>query len=525
MGRGVFLSLGPMARLFWWRVTVEGGRAALGKRQQPGKGRSDDGRSDSGQARAGRQGATAMGALLAVLLAAPVAAQMPPPAALLPALQTSHPASDAIPGSHASLWHNVAVLGRDDRRPLPKRYRQMQRKIGILHNPLTNTLCSAFCVRPNVIATAAHCFFSRKNGQPLKLSAFRFTLNYGRSTTRPGASSARLAGYQTGMSRLFIAAGTSGLRRRPPIGAIRDWALARLATPHCRFGTIDIKPHPVPALIRASKQRRILQLAFHLDFKNWRLAYSQPCQIKRNFGNMRWSSIKAQFVDPEDLVLHTCDTAGASSGSPILMESDAGLVAVAINVGTYQQRNVLIRDGRVVKRSKYRTIANTAVNAHAFADLASYLEHADIIASRGDLMILQQRLQALGLYGGPIDGLMGRQTERAIKTFERRQNWPVTGLATRPLLAALGEPAAENISTTSMITIIEDGKRLMALQERLRREGLYAGKIDGIMGEKTEAGIRAFQARLQIPVTGLATTDLLNIPPNATTPQDRGTAP
>ena len=436
-------------------------------------------------------------------------------------------------GAQSALLHKVAVLGRDDRRLLPRRYKDMRRKIGILHNPVTNTLCSAFCVRPNVIATAAHCFFSHKNGQPLNLSAFRFTLNFGRARRgaprghiREQAGSARLAGYRSGLSRLYIAAGTSGLRRKPPIGASRDWALARLESNYCRFGTIALDPQPVHALVRASRQRRILQLAYHLDFRNWRLAWSQACEIRRNFGKMRWRNIKPQFRNPEDLVLHTCDTAGASSGSPILMETRQGLKAVAINVGTYQQRNVLIRNGRIIRRGKFRTIANTAVNARAFADLARYLETADIVTSRASLAMIQQRLAALGLYRGKIDGIMGRQTGRAIKVFERQQNRPITGLATWSLLAALNRrkereaPTAETISTTSMAAIIEDRRSLMLLQQRLQKEGLYDGRIDGIMGEKTEAGIRAFQARLHIPVTGLATTDLLTAPPS-----DRSAAP
>ena len=51
----------------------------------------------------------------------------------------------------------VAVFGTDDRVPLPAKYKDVQEKIGLLFNVRGRTVCTAFCVASDVIATAGHC--------------------------------------------------------------------------------------------------------------------------------------------------------------------------------------------------------------------------------------------------------------------------------------------------------------------------------------------------------------------------------
>ncbi|NJL45959.1 MAG: peptidoglycan-binding protein [Leptolyngbyaceae cyanobacterium SM2_3_12] len=41
---------------------------------------------------------------------------------------------------------------------------------------------------------------------------------------------------------------------------------------------------------------------------------------------------------------------------------------------------------------------------------------------------LQQRLQSLGLYSGPVDGLFGSQTEAAVRQVQRINNLTVDGI-------------------------------------------------------------------------------------------------
>ena len=51
---------------------------------------------------------------------------------------------------------------------------------------------------------------------------------------------------------------------------------------------------------------------------------------------------------------------------------------------------------------------------------------------------VQRRLASAGFYSGPIDGVMGRGTPRAIRAFERSHGLPVDGMIHRRLLATMG---------------------------------------------------------------------------------------
>ena len=78
----------------------------------------------------------------------------------------------------------------------------------------------------------------------------------------------------------------------------------------------------------------------------WKLAYAQPCGMSRSFQHTEWSAISQDFSDPEALILHTCDTGGASTGSPLLIDTDRGPAVIGINVGTYEQARCCCRKAR-----------------------------------------------------------------------------------------------------------------------------------------------------------------------------------
>jgi len=57
----------------------------------------------------------------------------------------------------------------------------------------------------------------------------------------------------------------------------------------------------------------------------------------------------------------------------------------------------------------------------------------------GSLVVqVQRRLASAGFYSGPIDGVMGRGTRRAIRAFERSHGLPADGTIHRRLLATMG---------------------------------------------------------------------------------------
>jgi len=57
----------------------------------------------------------------------------------------------------------------------------------------------------------------------------------------------------------------------------------------------------------------------------------------------------------------------------------------------------------------------------------------------GSLVVqVQRRLASAGYYSGPIDGVIGRGTRRAIRAFERTHGLPVDGTIHRRLLTTMG---------------------------------------------------------------------------------------
>jgi len=335
-------------------------------------------------------------------------------------------------GHGAPLVDRVAIFGQDDRRDLPDNLSGLEGKIGMIFEPVSQTLCTAFCVAPDVVATAAHCLFQPKGGRLPEISSLNFKLDYGKVSL-----SSSISGSRAGLEKNYIAVGTTQFNQEPPLSAPMDWALAKLERPVCRFGVIRVEARPIEILAQAATDSKIFQVAYHWDYKQWKLAYSGRCRISKNFKNLEWRAIQQHFAESDELVLHDCDTGGASSGSPLLMETEAGPVAVAVNVGTYTRTRLFIRQGRVIRRMKPDVIANTAVNVRAFAHIIPELEKSKLLASKEDIQRLQVELQARGLYRDKIDGDLGRKTRQAIRAFEIASGHPATGLATQKLLDLL----------------------------------------------------------------------------------------
>lgn len=346
------------------------------------------------------------------LLAVPAGAEIPVPAA-----------------ARASLATPVAVFGSDDRSAVPAKYTALKDRIGLLLNTRTRAVCTAFCVAPDIIATAAHCLYPSPGQRLPQVADFQFALNY---EARRGLT--RLAG--EGIAPQFVLSGGLGLSVRPPIEASKDWAMARLAQPVCK-AVLPVRAMPTEQVIAEAAAGRVFQIAYHRDFQPYRLAYSSPCRIERNFPEAEWPVVSKDFSEPGHILLHTCDTGGSSSGSPILIDTANGPEVVGINVGTYEQSKVEMEDGRVTKRGRSEKVANTAVSALAFAPKLDVLKHAVILSAPAQIRSLQQALKQRGAYHGAIDGRFGTALRAAIEGYERVSGLPVTGLATQALLRRL----------------------------------------------------------------------------------------
>ena len=309
----------------------------------------------------------------------------------------------------AALVEPVAVFGGDQRVAIPLRFKALRDKIGLFFNRRSRMVCTAFCVAPDIVATAGHCLHRTHGERPAHPADFWFARNYDAERHFEG-----IAGSMSGAAAQHVMSGTMDLSVRPPIDASKDWALVRLSSRACSRGVLAIGTLSSEAMIAEAAAKRIVQVSYHRDFTPWKLAYSQPCGVARSFETADWASIVDDFADPAQLVLHTCDTGNASSGSPLLLDAPDGLKVVGINVGTYVRSKVLMEDGQIKKHLKADTVANTAVNSSAFAGKLATFQQAQILASPAQIRQLQTALHQRDLR-------LARLPERVLVLPDRRQ--------------------------------------------------------------------------------------------------------
>jgi Trypsin-like peptidase domain/Putative peptidoglycan binding domain len=328
----------------------------------------------------------------------------------------------------------VAVFSDDRRSPLPDPLRGLKDRIGLLVDERSRTVCTAFCVAPDMVATAAHCVFHRSLGAgPLKPADIWFS-----KKGMTGTERVRITGSDTGKGLGNIMSGTTRLRLKPPIDATDDWAVVRLAQPVCEGGTLPVKSLSADRLLGEAAAGRIYQVAFHQDFRDWQLALDRSCEIRSEFDGLDANLIRKEFSAPRNLILHRCDTGEGSSGSPLLLDATGGPFVVGINVGTYLQSRLLLRGGLVIKRFAPATVANTGVSAAEFADRLVSFQTSETIAETADVKRLQAAMAERRLYAGVIDGILGEQTRKAIRDVQRQLGEVDTGLPSVALFEKLG---------------------------------------------------------------------------------------
>jgi len=154
---------------------------------------------------------------------------------------------------------------------------------------------------------------------------------------------------------------------------------------------------------------------------------------------------------------------------------------------------------------------------------------AAVLPIRADELIrsVQKKLADLGYYKGRVDGSAGSMTHAAIRRYQIAEELKVTGEINRQTLEKMGlgpgEPAPDY---SSIGRLFPDGplksagmnrqvEALRATQEKLAREGLYAGPLNGLPGASFEAALREWQAARGLAANGLldaATAGALGIP-------------
>ncbi len=108
---------------------------------------------------------------------------------------------------------------------------------------------------------------------------------------------------------------------------------------------------------------------------------------------------------------------------------------------------------------------------------------------------LQQALKLAGFYTGDVTGVFDEATADAVRALQQALGLPETGEWDEATDTAFRE-RYESFASALSLSIIQ-------LQLELTALGYYDGPIDGRYSAATIAAVRAFQARLGVPQTGL----------------------
>jgi len=162
-----------------------------------------------------------------------------------------------------------------------------------------------------------------------------------------------------------------------------------------------------------------------------------------------------------------------------------------------------------------------AVSSTAFAAEERIQANANgEVLSHTSTVILQRRLADHHAYKGPIDGIWGRGTENALRTFQAYNKLAVTGRVDEPTADKLnlkiermevgdkdvrrtevgdkdartpvaGHNTTDDANTSVQLSALSNAQA-KEMQQRLQLLGYYKGPIDGSVGEGTRSALRKF---------------------------------
>ncbi|MBK4731670.1 peptidoglycan-binding protein [Oxynema sp. CENA135] len=171
--------------------------------------------------------------------------------------------------------------------------------------------------------------------------------------------------------------------------------------------------------------------------------------------------------------------------------------------------------GRMAQRSA-PVQSFTATPAQGFGTVTAVSSSNQVlrVGDRGvEVSALQQQLQQLGYFAGPVTGAFDYDTETAVIRFQQNNNLRADGLVgsnTRAALASQPQPAPTSqgfvprANTSGEIRYGDRGSQVRSLQQRLAIAGFPPSRIDGIFGDDTEISLKEFQQAYGLPPSGVA---------------------
>ncbi len=111
------------------------------------------------------------------------------------------------------------------------------------------------------------------------------------------------------------------------------------------------------------------------------------------------------------------------------------------------------------------------------------------------VITLQRLLNLYGYHAGPPDGILGANTRNALEAFQRDNGLPPSRFADKATWALL--------TRYETLGLVADGEIDVAVVQRvLKKAGCDPGPVDGKLGRKTRAAIRAFQKKEGLAADG-----------------------
>ncbi|MGI9477830.1 MAG: trypsin-like peptidase domain-containing protein [Hyphomicrobiaceae bacterium] len=324
------------------------------------------------------------------------------------------------------------IIGKDDRRLVPKKFENLARSIGLLYDSRWRQRCTAFCVGDDVIATNAHCLpyvNIKKSRRTRSVRHFRyFLMDKGEIRYQARLQVNRVGDRDKPWMSVLSGRLARGASRNSATAWRRekhqDWALAKLSLPVCQG---DVLRFADPAFLRRRsnlRKSKIFSIGFHGDKRDNKRRYA-PCRISKVTGRGNRLSVN-----------HTCDTYRGASGSPIFAETPAGPRVIALVVGQVRGRRWRqYPNGRRVTVARWQ--ANVGVLPLEFLPKLERFQAAEFVGSPMPMKDLQERLIAAGYLGGRADGRFGPLTRGAIVKVEKELGLMPLGLPTKRIIEHL----------------------------------------------------------------------------------------
>ena len=143
----------------------------------------------------------------------------------------------------------------------------------------------------------------------------------------------------------------------------------------------------------------------------------------------------------------------------------------------------------------------------------SYL--SEMSAASGDaglnVYVLQKKLAAMGYFEGECTGNFSDMTRQAVMQFQAANGLEDTGVADANTWALISSGGAVAKNRADVVAAGDAGERVTQIQQQLTGLGYYTHEVSGRYDYCTETAVRLFQMANELPSTGEADADTLDL--------------